>query len=163
MDTFLVALRAVIYASAFITFFGWLALGLRSLDRRVGVELPAWTSVIGTIVMMLGGILVLTCLGKFIAKGRGTPAPFDPPQEFVATGPYKYVRNPMYIGGLSLLFGFGLYYQSVSILLFSLLLFPLFHLFVVSFEEDELEKRFGGSYLEYKNAVNRWIPKWKQI
>ena len=41
------------------------------------------------------------CIGTFVTKGQGTPAPFDPPREFVASGPYRYVRNPMYIGALA--------------------------------------------------------------
>jgi len=110
--------------------------------------------------MAVGGILVITCAAIFVLRGRGTPAIFDPPKEFVALGPYKFVRNPMYIGGFILLVGFGLYQNSASILLLSLLLALLIHLFVLAIEEQGLEKRFGRSYLEYKKSVNRWIPKW---
>ena len=60
-------------------------------------------------------------VGIFVVRGRGTPAVFDAPREFVVVGPYKYVRNPMYIGALTLLIGFGLYQHSISILVFSLL------------------------------------------
>lgn len=109
--------------------------------------------------MIAGAALVLTCVGFFVLRGRGTPAPFDPPKNFVAAGPYKYVRNPMYVGGLSLLVGFGLWQQSVSILLFALLLALIVHLFVVLFEEPGLERRFSASYINYKQSVNRWLPR----
>jgi len=109
--------------------------------------------------MIVGSVLVLICVGVFVSRGRGTPAIFDPPREFVALGPYKYVRNPMYVGGFILLIGFGLYHHSVSMLALALLLALLFHLFVLWVEEPGLEQRFGFSYRDYKNSVNRWLPK----
>ena len=65
----------------------------------------------------------------------------------------------MYIGGFILLIGFGLYHTSLSIVILSVILIGLFHLFVVFVEEPNLEKLFGKSYIEYKKQVNRWIPK----
>ena len=109
--------------------------------------------------MAFGAILVLTCVVVFIIIGKDTPAVFDPPTEFVATGPYAYVRNPMYIGGFIILTGFGLYHTSISIVTLAVLLIVLFHLFVVLVEEPNLEKLFGKSYSEYKKRVNRWVPK----
>jgi protein-S-isoprenylcysteine O-methyltransferase Ste14 len=110
-------------------------------------------------MMVLGGVLALVCVGTFVTLGRGTPAPFDPPLKVVARGPYKLVRNPMYIGGLSLLMGLGLFERSGSIVLLALLLSFFAHLGVVYLEEPDLEKRFGENYRSYKKAVNRWIPK----
>jgi len=74
-------------------------------------------------------------------------------------GPYRHVRNPMYIGGFVLLIGFGLYHHSASILILSLVLIIFIHLFIVLVEEPGLEQRFGSRYLAYKQSVNRWIPK----
>jgi protein-S-isoprenylcysteine O-methyltransferase Ste14 len=150
-------LRSLIYVPAFILFFGWIALRVRVYDKDIGL-LPEWTLLPGIVLMIIGGMLCLVCVGIFIVKGKGTPAVFDPPTEFVAIGPYKYVRNPMYIGGFILLIGFGLFHRSLSILILFIVLFFLFHLFVVFVEEPQLEKRFGKSYIEYKNSVKRWIP-----
>ena len=150
-------LRSLIYVPAFILFFGWIALRVRVYDKDIGL-LPEWTLLPGIVLMIIGGMLCLVCVGIFIVKGKGTPAVFDPPTEFVAVGPYKYVRNPMYIGGFILLIGFGLFHHSLSILILFIVLFFLFHLFVVFVEEPQLEKRFGKSYIEYKNSVKRWIP-----
>src|SRR5687768_9805352 len=102
-------LRSLIYVPLFILFFGWLALSVRVYDTTIGIILPQWVTIIGVIFMTIGGILVLLCVFVFIVRGKGTPAVFDPPTEFVAVGPYAYVRNPMYIGGFILLVGFGLY------------------------------------------------------
>jgi len=161
LKTLFTILRSLIYVPAFILFFGWIALSVRIYDQRIGLILPLWTRTIGIILMILGGLLCLICVSVFFIRGKGTPAVFDPPTEFVAIGPYVYVRNPMYIGGFILLVGFGLYHHSLSILILSVVLLFLFHLFVVFVEEPGLEKRFGNSYIEYKNFINRWIPKLK--
>ena len=110
--------------------------------------------------MIAGGALGLTCIANFVLRGRGTPVPFDPPKELVAAGPYKYVRNPMYVGALTMGVGFGLWLRSVSILLLALLVALIVHLFVVLLEEPDLERRFGASYISYKKRVNRWLPRW---
>jgi protein-S-isoprenylcysteine O-methyltransferase Ste14 len=159
MKTLFLALRSAIYMSGFLLFFGWIALLVRTFDRSLGVSLPAAAEIPGAILLVAGATLGLACAGVFISRGRGTPAIFDAPRVFVAIGPYKYVRNPMYIGGLILLIGFGLYERSISILFLALLLFPLVHLFVLFYEESTLTRKFGSSYQEYRGAVRRWIPR----
>jgi protein-S-isoprenylcysteine O-methyltransferase Ste14 len=161
VNLFFRILRSLIYVPAFIYLFRWLALRVRAFDPVIGIILPVWTSPLGVICMIAGGILLLSCVTIFITRGKGTPAVFDPPKEFVATGPYIYVRNPMYIGGFMILGGFGLFLYSLSILIFLLIMIGLFHFFVVFYEEPELERKFGKSYTEYKKSTNRWIPKWK--
>ena len=155
------ALRTLVYAIGFVWLWGWIALGVRTYDQRLPNLLPAWSPILGIILMSIGGLCVLACLSTFVIRGKGTPAPFDPPREFVAVGPYRYVRNPMYIGGWIVLAGFGLYEESISILLFSFVWILIFHFFVLLVEEPGLTKRFGDSYLEHKKSVNRWTPRWK--
>lgn len=161
MKLFFIILRSLIYVPLFILLFGWLALNVRVYDEKLGVGLPQWVSIIGIVSMAVGSILILICVGFFVIRGQGTPAVFDPPREFVAVGPYAYVRNPMYIGGFILLVGFGLYHLSVSILILAVILIVVFHFFVLIVEEPTLERLFGKSYLDYKKKINRWLPKLK--
>ena len=161
MKLFFIILRSIIYVPLFILLFGWLALNVRVYDTKLGVILPQWTSIIGIVIMALGSILILICVVFFVVRGKGTPAVFDPPTEFVAVGPYAYVRNPMYIGGFILLVGFGLYHLSLSILILAVILIVVFHFFVLIVEEPNLERLFGKSYLDYKKKINRWLPKLK--
>jgi protein-S-isoprenylcysteine O-methyltransferase Ste14 len=149
-----VAVRALV----FLLFFAWLALRARALDRFIQVTLPDGVGILGIALMIGGGALGLACVGTFIVRGKGTPAPFDAPTEFVAAGPYRYVRNPMYVGGLVLLAGFGLVERSISILLMALVLFLVVHLLVVFYEEPTLRKSFGASYEEYCRTTRRWLP-----
>jgi protein-S-isoprenylcysteine O-methyltransferase Ste14 len=159
MERLLVALRAIVYAGSFVLLWGWLAIQVRAYDRNFEAELPQWTIVTGLFAAGFGAMLSLLCVIMFVVRGRGTPAPFDAPRRFVATGPYRYVRNPMYLGGYLVLLGAGFILGSVSITLLSFGFVVLFHFFVVYVEEPNLEERFGQSYLEYKQRVNRWIPR----
>jgi protein-S-isoprenylcysteine O-methyltransferase Ste14 len=153
------ALRAAFYMSMFILFFGWLALSVRQYDASLGLSLPAALRIPGAILMVLGGALALSCGATFVARGQGTPAPFDPPRKFVASGPYRWVRNPMYVGGLALFVGFGLWHRSISILILGAVVTCCLYLFVLFIEEPGLEERFGDSYVEYKRNVRRWLPR----
>jgi protein-S-isoprenylcysteine O-methyltransferase Ste14 len=155
----LAGIRTAVYMTGFVVLWGWLALGVRRFDPAIGVKMPQWVPALGFAVMAVGGVLALACGFFFATHGRGTPAPFDPPREFVAVGPYRYVRNPMYIGGLLVLGGFGLIERSPSILLLALGGAVLAHLFVVLLEELGLEWKFGDAYRTYKRSVNRWLPR----
>lgn len=150
------AARSILYASVFIGLFGWVALQTRAWDPTIGIALPPVSRVVGAFLMAVGTALAITCVASFVALGRGTPAPFDPPTRFVVSGPYLWVRNPMYIGGLAMLVGFGLWHGSVSMLLFAVLLLCLVHAFVVFYEEPQLERRFGDAYRAYRREVRRW-------
>ena len=87
---------------------------------------------------------------------KATPAPFDPPRRLVIRGPYRFVRNPMYIGAGTALSGTALFYQSWSLLVFTGLFLLATHLFVISYEEPTLRRTFGKEYEAYCVQVNRW-------
>src|SRR5881397_2935476 len=123
-----VALRSAVFAAGFLWLWTWVALLLRRYDDLFGGPLPSWSRPLGYIALGLGGIVAAWCIGAFIVRGRGTPALFDAPRRLVGVGPYRFVRNPMYIGGALLLLGFGLDQRSPSIVLFVPAWWLLFHL-----------------------------------
>lgn len=158
MTRWFAAARSVLYGAFFLGLWVWLALQARVLDPMLGLQLPGWARAAGLGCMGLGGLVALACAASFVLEGRGTPAPFDPPREFVVTGLYRWVRNPMYLGGKVLLLGFGLWHRSASMVLVAGAFFLLAHLFVRFYEEPRLEERFGDRYRAYRKRVNRWIP-----
>jgi len=109
----------------------------------------------------IGWTVMLWCFWIFIANGRGTPAPFDPPNELVAVGPYRFVRNPMYAAGLITLLGWILWSPSFSLILAFFLFLLATHLFIILYEEPTLKKSFGAMYKDYCERVPRWFPKFK--
>ena len=77
----------------------------------------------------------------------------------MATGPYRYVRNPMYVGAILLLIGAGLVVGSAAIVLLAFAFWALAHVFVLVYEEPALTAQFGESYAQYRSEVNRWLPR----
>jgi protein-S-isoprenylcysteine O-methyltransferase Ste14 len=151
-------LRAAFWATAFAILWTWLAMSARPLDARLPLSIPLWARPFGLAMAVAGGLLTLWCIATFATRGRGTPAPFDPPREFVAVGPYRYVRNPMYLGAFGVLLGAGLILRSPAISGLAFLFLLITHLFVLIYEEPALSGRFGEPYLRYKASVGRWLP-----
>lgn len=110
----------------------------------------------GVIVMGLGAVLLLWCVRDFFVSGKGTLAPWDPPKNLVVVGLYKFTRNPMYVGVLTLVLGWALFLTSWLVLAYTLALFVGFHIRVVTNEEPWLTSQFGEQWERYKQAVPRW-------
>ena len=159
-----VLVRAITYAAVFIGFV-LVYLPSRFLSWS-GIVAPATTGapqVAGIIVVTIGTAIALWCLLTFVFIGKGTPAPFDPPRKLVIRGPYRFVRNPMYIGAGMTIAGAALFYESLSISIYTCLFFLITHLFVVFYEEPTLRRTFGDEYEAYFCRVKRWIPKRSKI
>jgi protein-S-isoprenylcysteine O-methyltransferase Ste14 len=110
-------------------------------------------------IIAAGVGLYLWCLWHFATTGRGTPGPWDPPRRFVAVGPYRFVRNPMYISAGLVIGGEALLYVSVALALYFVVFALVVHMFVLLYEEPTLLRLFGGEYGAYRRSVNRWIPR----
>lgn len=110
---------------------------------------------------LLGGLIVLWCFGDFTFRGRGTPDPTNPPKELVTTGPYRYVRNPIYVGVVSIFLGHFLWFGYWKLLIYAVSAWIGVHLFVVLYEEPTLKRKFGAAYEDYLKRVPRWIPRFK--
>ena len=118
---------------------------------------------VGFIPIITGGIICLQCAWDFAVVGKGTPAPIDPPKEFVVVGYYSYIRNPMYIGIILILLGQAIVYESIYVLIYCCLIFILFHVFVVYYEEPTLHRQFGENYEAYIKKVPRWFPDFSNL
>ena len=108
---------------------------------------------------LIGGFIVLWSFWTFTFVGRGTPLPLDPPKDLVASGPYRYIRNPIYVGVLSIFLGHFLWFGYWALLIYAVFAFIGVHLFVILYEEPTLKRKFGAVYEEYLKRVPRWIPK----
>jgi protein-S-isoprenylcysteine O-methyltransferase Ste14 len=149
--------RAVTYSALFIGFL------LIYLPARVlswsGIVRPAIAvpQVAGMLIGAVGAAVALWCIFTFAIVGRGTPAPFDPPRRLVIRGPYRFVRNPMYIGAGLALASAALFYESLPLLGYAGLFFLATHVFVVFYEEPTLRRTFGEEYEAYCRQRGR-IP-----
>jgi protein-S-isoprenylcysteine O-methyltransferase Ste14 len=121
----------------------------------------SWVSPVATIaaILILTGVIVL--LDAFIrfARADGTPAPSMPTVHLVVVGPYRYVRNPMYLAVLTIILGQALLFGSRGALLYAGVVLLAVVLFVRGYEEPTLELEYGDEYREYRRNVRGWIPR----
>jgi protein-S-isoprenylcysteine O-methyltransferase Ste14 len=154
-----VLIRALTYATLFVAFLLFLlparVLAWSGIARPPGLGMP---QVAGVLVALAGGTVALWCVLTFAVAGRGTPAPFDPPRRLVVGGPYRFVRNPMYLGATVALGGAALFYESVALAGYAVLFVLVAHGFVIWYEEPHLRRVFGEEYRAYGDRVRRWWP-----
>lgn len=125
--------------------------------KHGGSTLPLVLRGLGLAAFLAGVAIYLWCAWDFATKGWGTPAPIDAPRRLVVGGLYRFTRNPMYLGVSAMILGQAIYYGSLSILVYLLVIVPAFHMFVRCYEEPTLGRRFGRPYRDYCREVPRWL------
>lgn len=144
---------AVVVPGAGGAYVPWLIL------TRDGGRLPAVAAWYAALVIIAGVCLYAWCAFAFGHTGRGTPGIWDAPRRVVATGPYTFVRNPIYLAALLIVSGEAWLFESPSLLLYAAGLAAAFHVLIVGYEEPRLRARFGEPYVAYCHAVPRWLPR----
>lgn len=119
----------------------------------------AWLPRIAGVALIVAGFALFAwCISLFARVGKGTLAPWDPTRNLVAAGPYRYLRNPMITGVVTMLAGLALFYGSRVLAAWAGIFFAFNHVYFVLVEERELAFRFGRAYETYKATVPRWLP-----
>lgn len=157
-----VLFRAITYATLFIALV--LVFVPQQILASAGIVWPARIGplqILGALLLIAGAMLALACVLTFAFIGRGTPAPFDAPRQLVVVGPYRWVRNPMYIGAGLALLGAAIFFGSFGLALYTIAFWSAAHLFVLFYEEPVLRRRFGPEYDAYARTRRRWIPTWR--
>src|SRR5688572_9199109 len=113
---------------------------------------------VGLVPLLLGIAILAWCFAGFIVEGESTPAPYDPPHRLVTGRLYSWMRNPMYVAVVTILLGEAMFYGSVALLLWAVVVWILMNFFVIYYEEPNLRRRFGPAYEAYLEHVPRWIP-----
>ncbi len=106
----------------------------------------------------LGSGLIVWAVVVLIRESGSTGAPFDPTHRMVTSGPYLWMRNPIYGGDALLLMGLSFMTQSPFLLAYTLIFSLVIDAFVRLVEEPRTEQRFGAVYRLYKEQVPRWLP-----
>ena len=107
--------------------------------------------------MIVAGVFFLVdSFVRFARDGLGTPAPIMPTEHLVVGGLYRYVRNPMYVGIASAIFGQAMYFGDTQLLLYGAIVWLAFHLFVLVYEEPTLRRTFGYAFVpeEERNSLH---------
>ena len=112
----------------------------------------------GVIVFLASATVNTSGAFAFVRHGKGTPLPTSSPRSLVVSGPYRYVRNPMALGGIGQGIGVALFLGSWSVLLYALLGAVFWHVLVRPSEERDLVERFGHQYEAYRASIRLWLP-----
>ena len=115
--------------------------------------------VVGALMVIAAAVVVIRNFVRFVAEGRGTPAPIAPPDQLVVGGDYRYVRNPMYVAVVAAILGQALIFGSLWLLAYAGVIWLLTASFVRFYEEPNLRDRFGASYEDYRRNVRAWLPR----
>ncbi|MCB9853956.1 MAG: isoprenylcysteine carboxylmethyltransferase family protein [Phycisphaerales bacterium] len=159
---FLILILGVIPSLFFIPEFWTSNSGLsawKQFWRLAGVFWAQFRFLVGVSIFAAGLIGYIACSVWLIFYGRGPHVEFDPPKVFVATGPYRWVRNPVVLTLLVTVFGEALVLASWGIFILVLLGIGFAHWQVTKMEEPRLRERFGESYEDFCRRVPRWIPR----
>jgi protein-S-isoprenylcysteine O-methyltransferase Ste14 len=153
---------AVVSVTAGAAFFAlWFYLLPLWFGFRVDTSGTARWRWLAAVPSVLGFAVALRCVWDFACTGHGSPAPFAPPQRLVVVGFYRYVRNPIYVGGAAGWIGLWIVFGPASLagIVTAAAAILGVHLFVVFYEEPTLRRKFGGEYEEYCRNVRRWWPR----
>ena len=122
----------------------------------VGIE---GVRLLGILLIAVGLLPLIDSFVRFALQGGGTPAPIAPPQRLVVTGFYRYVRNPMYVGVVSVVLGQAVLFADARLLWYAAFVWLAFHLFVILYEEPTLRRAFEADYAPFFAHVPRWLPR----
>jgi protein-S-isoprenylcysteine O-methyltransferase Ste14 len=139
-------------------FVGLIVFGI-ILRYLVGpLTLPAadWTRLLGAGLLLAGVAVIISARTLFVRTGQ-SPAPWKPSPELILQGPYRFTRNPMYLGLTCIQAGLGLGTGNAWIALLAPVALLIVHFIAVRPEEKYLTEKFGPSYREYCLRVRRYI------
>ena len=132
------------------------------LDRSSGRFDAGSARYLGVPLVLAGAWLLFDSVFlRFAREGRGTLAPIDPPRFVVRGGPYRLMRNPMYVANVAIIVGSGIVFRSWWLFGWAAVVLVAFHLFAIAYEEPTLRRSFGDEYEEYCRATPRWLPRWR--
>jgi protein-S-isoprenylcysteine O-methyltransferase Ste14 len=118
----------------------------------------------GVPLIAAGSFFLLWCVREFYLAGRGTLAPWSPPQHLVVSGLYRVSRNPMYVAVMLILVGWAVGFRSRALTIYAIAVMIAFHLRVVFGEEPGLARRYGEGWVRYRLSVPRWVGRrWRAI
>jgi len=111
--------------------------------------------------LALPALVGLTAVQEFVVRGGGTPVPFDPPQRLVSSGVYAYIRNPMQLSAVVLLFLVGIVLRNAWLSAAGVMA----HIYSVGLagwdEGEDLRERFGADWTAYRHGVRGWAPRFR--
>ena len=126
---------------------------------REGAPYPVTLRAVGVFLNAAGGLVLVVAWARFATEGIGVPLPAEPTsQRLTVGGPYRYVRNPLYLAWVTVILGQALLLSRPVLLVYAAAVAAAVVAFVQWVEEPTLAKRFGAEYEAYRKRVPGWSP-----
>lgn len=116
-----------------------------------------WTSIAAGSIIFLFGFLIMTWAAMLFRRVDNVIRPFEELKQLVVRGPYRFTRNPMYLGMVLMLSGVALAYCNLLGSIFVAYFIAAIHYRFILLEEQYLEGIFGDDYREMKSRIARWL------
>jgi protein-S-isoprenylcysteine O-methyltransferase Ste14 len=141
-----------------LIYIGFIVLGALLQYKLAPIPFPddGWIRIAGVIIVLAALALIFSALAAFRRTGQD-PKPWTPSPELIVQGPYRWTRNPMYVGLTLILVGLGLALNNPWFSLLSAAALPIVHFIAVLPEEDYLKAKFGSSFEDYRRKVRRYL------
>ena len=114
---------------------------------------------LAAVAVLSGLVILIGAFVRFVREGSGTPAPVAPTDRLVIGGAFRFVRNPMYVAVVTILFGQSVLFVSATLLIYALVVWATMAAFVRWYEEPVLAARYGREYEDYRRNVRAWWPR----
>ena len=143
------------------TFLAVIPLIITFLERqwRLAVSFPSIAWPLGVVVLVIASALGLWSAVAMSTKGDGTPLPAAMANRLVVVGPYRFVRNPMALAGITQGVAIGLMLSSWLVIVYAIAGSLVWNYAVRPLEEADLERRFGDEFRRYRTSVRCWWPR----
>ncbi|MBL3688274.1 isoprenylcysteine carboxylmethyltransferase family protein [Leucobacter zeae] len=130
------------------------------VERRWGLaaDLPAAIPAAGVVILVAASALGIWAAAVMSSRGDGTPLPSDAANRLVIAGPYRFVRNPMALAGITQGVAVGMIAESWLVVVYALCGSLVWNRMVRPLEEADLEARFGDEFTAYRDRVRCWVP-----
>jgi protein-S-isoprenylcysteine O-methyltransferase Ste14 len=154
--TFGTLLSAPLFIGIVIVYVPYAITGWRLAPPLLGWEPGRW---IGLALILPAAAVMVDFAVRLVREGHGTPMPMAPPQRLVRGGAFRFVRNPAYLAAVTAMIGQALWFGSIGVLAYAIVMALVYHVLVVGYEEPTLRGKFGAAYEEYCRKVPRWLPR----
>jgi protein-S-isoprenylcysteine O-methyltransferase Ste14 len=142
-----------------LVFLGFVLLGLalQYAVTPIALGVDRWTRLIAGLLILSAGLSLGATASMHFSRTGQHPAPWRPSPELIREGPYRFTRNPMYVGLTLLQVGLGVAADDLWIALFAVPALLVVHYIAVLAEEKYLVERFGEPYAAYRARVRRYV------
>ncbi len=125
------------------------------------LQMPSWSRQLGLQAVLLLAVPGISAVMEFAERGGGTPIPYDPPKRLVRSGIYRYIANPMQLSCGIVMLVWAMMLDNGWLVL-AAVMSTIYSAGIAEWDEgQDMERRFGAEWKDYRARVRNWIPRWR--